>query len=346
MPTDERVNELKQWNDMRKDFNPSSSKQTSSTAEEMAKRREYVPVDMEEEIKRNAAQKRRDEASKAEALRRQQLKAQEQQREQQAQQSYNLMQYEQSLQTASLPPTSLPPASQYQQQLPYPVSQYQQSYQPGYQPQPGYGYPAQPLAYPDPTVPPPVPQPIYANEGAEPAAKRRRKDGADTSDPMTAFIQSGLAPKSVKVVRHTPTEPLGIKFTKELLITAVSGACERSAVPTDIFVTEVDNQDVGNVQEFTAAVKGRLTFTLTLWYLRKDGSTVDKLAGIAQKAEAALQAAVEGATITTMMSCTVCESSQILSGDRWIGTAQRPCEACEQITPWVIEDFDDKAEEE
>ena len=318
---------------MRRDFNPTSAQYNEATMHAIESQKEYVPLGIEDEVKRSTASQRAAEDAR-----------QEEQRLRRMRVLNRIGCFDDTVDAErtrdpAAPSLPLPPSSRHQQphsSLP-PTQQYASSLPP-LQPQfyPAWGAPnVAPSAAAH--APPPTKR---ARVEAEPA----REEDLSGTDPMQAFLQSGLAPKSVKITRLSVREALGIKFTKDLLITGVSGVCQRCNVPTDMFVNEVNGHDVNTVKEFSESVQGLVTFTLTLWYLRKDGSTVEKLKPIAKKAEEALQAAVEGTTITTLQTCTLCESSVVLQGDRWTGTRSMPCESCEDITPHVIEEFDDMEE--
>eukprot|EP01059_Diplonema_ambulator_P035940 TRINITY_DN8707_c1_g1_i1.p1 TRINITY_DN8707_c1_g1~~TRINITY_DN8707_c1_g1_i1.p1 ORF type:complete len:537 (+),score=220.57 TRINITY_DN8707_c1_g1_i1:86-1696(+) len=187
----------------------------------------------------------------------------------------------------------------------------------------------------------------------QPAKKRRTEEGAvpvaavKETNPMQEFFDSGLAPKTIRITRgllEDAVEPLGIKTTKQLLVTGVSGPAETAGVPVDMFINEVDGKDVNTPGEFTNAIKGLTEFTITLWYLRKDGYTVTKLKDIAARAEAALERAVtaeDAPLINLQQTCTVCDSSRILEGSPWEGHRDMHCEDCGEVTKWVCERYEE-----
>eukprot|EP01064_Diplonema_japonicum_P005807 TRINITY_DN13834_c1_g1_i1.p1 TRINITY_DN13834_c1_g1~~TRINITY_DN13834_c1_g1_i1.p1 ORF type:complete len:555 (+),score=129.14 TRINITY_DN13834_c1_g1_i1:52-1665(+) len=195
---------------------------------------------------------------------------------------------------------------------------------------------------------------------SEPDAKKRRVEngtGTTAKTPMQAFLESGLAPKTIKITRPVvdgEVESLGIKLTKQLFITGVSGPSEACGVPVDMFINEVDGNDINSPGEFSTAIKGLSEFTVTLWYLRKDGYTASKLKDIAARAEAALERAVgteDVRTIIVQQTCTVCESSSLIDAP-WEGTRKKHCEDCGETTEWITERYeetnssDDEAEEQ
>eukprot|EP01063_Lacrimia_lanifica_P031649 TRINITY_DN5266_c1_g1_i1.p1 TRINITY_DN5266_c1_g1~~TRINITY_DN5266_c1_g1_i1.p1 ORF type:complete len:592 (+),score=244.23 TRINITY_DN5266_c1_g1_i1:91-1866(+) len=185
------------------------------------------------------------------------------------------------------------------------------------------------------------------DDGLPPAAKKEKKE-APVDDAMQKFLKSGLAPRTV-AIKRSPGEPLGLRFTKELLVTAVTGPSERCNVPVDMFINEVDGADVNTPNEFTQAIKNKQSFTVTLWFLRKDGYTVQKLKDIAREAEEMLQRAVEGdagSGVTLMQTCTICESSVPLVGEAWEGEKTLPCPGCGKPTPWIVESLEDDDEED
>eukprot|EP01060_Flectonema_neradi_P006914 TRINITY_DN14772_c0_g1_i4.p1 TRINITY_DN14772_c0_g1~~TRINITY_DN14772_c0_g1_i4.p1 ORF type:complete len:444 (+),score=127.13 TRINITY_DN14772_c0_g1_i4:907-2238(+) len=190
--------------------------------------------------------------------------------------------------------------------------------------------------------------PIAPSDGGEQPIKRQKVDDEGTvpeqSDELREYLSSGLAPRTVTVTRDFPDEPLGLTITKTLLVNAVAGVAAVCGVPIDMFITEVNGENVNTAAEFTIAVKDQCKFTLTLWYLRKDGTTVPKLQEIANRAEQALLDAVEERNAIIQETCTVCESSKALSGEEWEGKKLQHCEECGKETEWVIEKFDDNSE--
>ena len=189
---------------------------------------------------------------------------------------------------------------------------------------------------------------ISPAEGGEQPVKRQKVDEDDKtpeapeqSDELRDYLSSGLAPRTVTVSRDFPDEPLGVTITKQLLVNGVAGVAAVCGVPTDMFITEVNGENVNTAAEFTKAVKDQCKFTITLWYLRKDGTTVPKLQEIAARAEQALLDAVEERNAIIQETCTVCESSKALSGEEWEGKKSQHCEECGKETEWIIEKFDD-----
>eukprot|EP01062_Namystynia_karyoxenos_P032625 TRINITY_DN24052_c0_g1_i1.p1 TRINITY_DN24052_c0_g1~~TRINITY_DN24052_c0_g1_i1.p1 ORF type:complete len:514 (+),score=219.37 TRINITY_DN24052_c0_g1_i1:86-1543(+) len=192
---------------------------------------------------------------------------------------------------------------------------------------------------------------------AEPPAKRPRTDSGETQAEraMREFIENGLAPVQVTVERQSPDDPVGLVLSKRLLVQEVRGISENCGVPKDMFVNEVDGKDVKTPGDFTKAVQGKAQFTLTLWFMRKDGFTVPRLESIARQAEKALQKVVNAqdaekkarapipapGRMIEEMKCLTCDTSNPLGDvEPWEGQAPRFCPGCGRVTQWAVDRYE------
>ncbi|KAJ9464396.1 hypothetical protein DIPPA_10508 [Diplonema papillatum] len=309
-PAQERLDELKGWTDMTKRFTPASSRITAETVSKIEGLKEYSPGGTAAVVEKATREKRAREDYRMRVSRLAKLREMN---------KLGIFSEKEDLSSYA----DLAPSAKRRRQ-------------------------AAPMA------PPPAPaSPAASSTPAPSIAPSEDPDFDDVGKAMRDFLTSGLAPKQIAVVRGRhddgTVEPLGLRFTKDLLITGVSGVAEDSGMPVDMFITEVDGVDVVTPGEFTNAIKEKTAFSLTLWYLRKDGFTVEKLKDVAARAETALAKAVEGDEDEGgLPTCTVCESTRPLLDDEkeWDGVKKLFCSNCNVETDWVLEALDASSDEE